>query len=86
MGHLVVHEALRARVTGGRLLLDVPTALPQGTELNLVLADEEDDLDETERALLNDALDRWLAHARTGNTIPMDEVVARLRQRTGRAT
>jgi hypothetical protein len=35
---------LRARVTNGRLVLDEPTTLPEGTELEL--APVEDDLDD----------------------------------------
>lgn len=52
-------DRLRARVRDGRLVLDEPTDLPEGTVLDLVIDDEGDDLDETERA----ALDRAIAQA-----------------------
>jgi hypothetical protein len=45
---------LRARVKNGRLVLDEPTALPEGTEVELALPDE---LDDDERARLHAALD-----------------------------
>ena len=43
-------SAIRAKVQNGRLLLDAPTDLPDGTVLDLVVDDEGDDLDEVERA------------------------------------
>ncbi len=39
-------SAHRAKVHGGRLVLDEPTALPEGSVLDLVLDDEGDDLDD----------------------------------------
>jgi len=48
-------KALQARVENGRLVLDEPTPLPDGTVLNLVL-DEGDDLSDSERQALHDAL------------------------------
>lgn len=36
---------LKAQVRGGRLVLDEPTELPEGSEVELVLVDEGDDLD-----------------------------------------
>jgi hypothetical protein len=46
---------LRARVENGRLQRDEPTELPDGTELNLVVDDEGDDLTEQERQALHGA-------------------------------
>lgn len=40
---------LRARVQNGGLRLDQPTGLAEGTELDLVIDDEGDDLTEHER-------------------------------------
>ena len=45
-------ETLRARVEKGRLVLDEPTALPEGTVLELCVAQAEDELDSEERAAL----------------------------------
>ena len=44
--------AIRARVRSGRLVLDEPTDLPEGTVLDLVVDDEGDDMDDAERAAL----------------------------------
>jgi hypothetical protein len=38
-------SVIRARVVNGRLQVDAPTSLPEGTVLNLVVDDEGDDLD-----------------------------------------
>src|SRR5438552_4481984 len=40
---------LKARVRGGRLLLDEPVDLPEGTEVELVPADEGEGLDDADR-------------------------------------
>jgi hypothetical protein len=47
---------LRARVEKGRLLLDEPTTLPEGTVVDVVTDDEGDDLTDDERRALHDAL------------------------------
>ena len=70
---------LRARVRGGRLVLDEPIHLPEGSEVDLVLADEQDDLDEEDRARLHAALDRARAQVQRGETFSNDEFLARLR-------
>ena len=46
---------LRARVDKGRIILDEPTTLPDGTIIDLVADDEGDDLTEEERRALHDA-------------------------------
>ncbi len=45
-------SGLRARVQNGRLVVDEPTALPEGTVLDLVVDDEGDDLDAAEGSRL----------------------------------
>ena len=74
-------STIRARVQKGRLILDEPTALPEGTVLDLVVDDEGDDLDEAERASLNQAISRAWASVREGEGRPADEVLASLRKR-----
>jgi hypothetical protein len=58
---------LRARVEKGRLVLDEPTTLPEGTVLDLVADDEGDDLSETERRALHDALSASWQSAEAGS-------------------
>jgi len=70
---------LRARVEHGRLVLDEPISLPEGTEIDLIPADLGDELDEADRARLDAAIDRGLAAAGAGKTTPADEVIAALR-------
>jgi len=55
---------LRARVERGRIVLDEPTTLPDGTVLNLVLDDEGDDLSDRDREALHDAVGRSLESLR----------------------
>ena len=69
---------LRARVQGGRLLLDEPIGLPEGTEVELVPADFDDDLDDEDRRLRDAAVERGAAEAEAGDTFPADEVLAEL--------
>ena len=71
---------LRATVRNGRIVLEEPTALPEGTVLHLVLDDEGDNLDEEERALLRAAIREGLAEAERGDVIPADEFLADLRR------
>jgi len=40
---------LKAKVRGGRLVLDEPTDLPEGSEVDLVPVDAGDDLEDEER-------------------------------------
>ena len=72
---------LRARVHNGRLLVDEPTDLPEGTVLDLVIDDEGDDMDEAERAALDASIARALDAARAGRVRPATDVLAELRRR-----
>ncbi|WP_433934067.1 hypothetical protein AB3662_06295 [Sorangium cellulosum] len=69
-------SALRAKVQGGRLVLDEPTSFAEGTVIDLVVADN-DNLDEDERARVDEALERSLASAREG-TIDADDLLAEI--------
>jgi hypothetical protein len=69
-------SALRARVQSGRLVLDEPTSFAEGTEIELVVADS-DDLDDDERARLDDALEASWASASEG-TIDADDLLAEI--------
>jgi hypothetical protein len=40
---------IKGRVQGGRLIVDEPTDLPEGTEIEMVPLDPGDELDEAER-------------------------------------
>jgi hypothetical protein len=57
---------MKARVHDGRLVLDEPTDLPEGSEVELLLADEGDDLDPDDRARLQASLQRSAEQLRRG--------------------
>lgn len=69
-------QPLKAHVKNGRLLLDEPTDLPDGTEVTVTIAD--DDLDDEDRARLHAALERSMAQAKAGKLVDADDVIARL--------
>ena len=70
--------SLRARVQRGRLILDEPTELPEGTVLDLVADDEGDDLDDAERAVLNSAISKAWQSINAGRGRPAQEILDRL--------
>ena len=72
---------LRARVENGRLHLDQPTALPDGTELDLVIDDEGDDLTDHERQALHEALSKSWTSAQAGDLHSASAIVDELRRR-----
>ena len=72
---------LRARVENGRLHLDEPTALPDGTELDLVIDDEGDDLTEHERQALHETLARSWTSAQAGELRSASPLVEELRRK-----
>jgi hypothetical protein len=74
-------QSLKAVVRNGRLVMDEPTELPEGTELVLTVLDEGDDLDNDERARLHESLRRSMAQARAGQLIDADTVIGKLRAR-----
>jgi hypothetical protein len=71
---------LRARVSGGRLLLDEPTSLPDGTVVELVPMDDLDDLDAAERARLVGFLGESIRTHQPGAGVPAGEVLTGLRR------
>ncbi|HEY3354979.1 MAG TPA: hypothetical protein VGQ83_17125 [Polyangia bacterium] len=74
-------RSLKARVRGGRLVLDVPTKLPEDTVVDLVVAEDDDDLDDEERAALHAALAEGWASARAGRTRPAEDLLDELRSK-----
>ena len=77
-----MQQPLKARVRNGRLVLDEPTDLPEGEEVELVLADADDmddDLSEDERRQLDESIAVSFEQAKNGQLIDGDEVLAKLR-------
>jgi hypothetical protein len=73
-------NALKAHVKNGRLVLDEPTTLPEGSEIRLWVV-EGDDLDDGDRLALHEAIREGLDDAMAGRTIDADEWAAELRSR-----
>jgi len=71
--------AIRARVRGGRLLVDEPTDLPEGLVVSLTIV--EDDLDEADRAALEASIEASYVEADRGDLVDAREVLAAMRSR-----
>ena len=59
-------STIRARVRDCRLVVDEPTDLPEGTEVDLVIDDAGDSLDEAEHAALHAAIRQAWASFQAG--------------------
>jgi hypothetical protein len=70
----------RARVIDGRLIVDEPTTLPEGTVLDLVVDDEGDEMNEEERAELHKHIERSWKSARQGALRPAEKILGELRE------
>ena len=67
--------SFKAQVRGGRLVLDEPVDLPDGTEVELTPVDDGDSLDAADRAKLHAALRRAAAQLDAGQGIDADEAL-----------
>ena len=70
---------LHARVHAGRLVVDEPTDLPEGSIVELVTVD--DTMDAEEIAALEASINRGLAQVDRGETIPAAEALRQLRSK-----
>jgi hypothetical protein len=70
---------LKARVHNGRLVVDQPTDLPEGTEVDLLPLDPGDWLDPESRAALHQALAESKTDLQDGRLIDAEEVLRELR-------
>ena len=75
-------QPLKAHVRNGRLVMDEPTDLPEGSVVPLEVADDWDELDDEERAALHRELAASIAEAEAGApTFDAAEVLAGLGSR-----
>jgi hypothetical protein len=72
---------MTARVHAGRLVLDEPTTLPEGTEVELLPLDPGDWLDAADRAALHAALAESQADVAAGRLIAAADLLKELRSR-----
>jgi hypothetical protein len=70
---------IKARVRDGRLVIDEPTDLPEGTELELLPLDPGDWLDDADRAALHAALAQSQADVDGGRLVDAADILKRLR-------
>jgi hypothetical protein len=80
-------QPLKAHVKNGRVVVDEPTQLPEGAVVYVQLVDgvvaaEEDELDDEDRAHLHRELDASIAEADAGKTEDFAAVLADLRRRS----
>ena len=61
------------------MVIDEPTDLPEGTELELLPPDPGDWLDEADRVLLHDALRQSEADVEAGRLVSAEDVLRELR-------
>lgn len=72
-------QALKVQVKNGRLVLDEPTDLPEGAEVEVVVIDDE--LTADERAALHASLDRALDDSEAGRGVDAAEYLRQYRAR-----
>lgn len=72
---------IKGRVRGGRVVVDEPISLPEGTEIELLPLDPGDWLDDADRAALHAALSESEADVAAGRLIDAADVLKALRSR-----
>lgn len=72
---------IKARVTAGRLVVDEPTDLPEGVEVELLPLDPGDWLEDSDREALHEALRQSDADVAAGRLVDASEVLKELRSR-----
>jgi len=72
---------IKATVKAGRLVVDEPTNLPDGTEVELLPLDPGDWLDDADRAALHKALRDSDADVAAGRLVDAEHVLRELRSR-----
>ena len=72
---------ITATVRDGRIVVNAPTDLPEGTTVTLLPLDPGDWLDETDRAALHQALGQSESDVAAGHLIDAAEVLRELKSR-----
>jgi len=73
-----VVQPLKAQVRNGRLVLDEPTDLPEGSEVELYVVDD-GEFDDEERERLHGSIRESIEQMKAGELIDADEALAELR-------
>jgi hypothetical protein len=72
---------IKAHVHAGRLVLNEPTTLPEGTEVELLPLDPGDWLDDADRAALHAALAQSQSDVAAGRLVDASDILKQLRTR-----
>lgn len=72
---------ITARVRDGRLTVNEPTDLPEGTEVQLLPLDPGDWLDDADRTALHEALAQSATDVKAGQLVDAAEILKGLRPR-----
>jgi hypothetical protein len=72
-------NSLKVRVQGGQLVGDAPAGLAEGTELELCLAEPDEEMTEEQARELNRALEAAWRSLESGRARPVADVIAELR-------
>ena len=78
-GIIILMRAFKAHVENGRIVVDDPTDLPDGTELYVMPLREGDELDADERAALHAAIEEAEGELDAGEVVSEEELWTRLR-------
>jgi hypothetical protein len=73
-----VMRVLKAHVRDGRVVVDEPTELLEGSEVRVALVDD-DEMDEAERSKLEEALEESEAELEAGLGVSEDQLWEKLR-------
>jgi hypothetical protein len=74
-------QALKVRVENGKIIGDAPAGWIEGSELELCLAEPEDEMSDEELAALEAALDAGWRSLEAGRVRPARDVIAELRSK-----
>lgn len=77
-GNIKPMTILRASVRNGRVTVDEPTDLPEGTKVELLLVDADAEMDGREQAAFDASIERGLGEADRGEVLSVQAVLARL--------
>ena len=71
-------QPFKAKIVNGHFVSEDRIDLPEGTELYLVAAAEDDDMSPEDRAEVNAAIQEGLADLKAGRSFDADEVIDEL--------
>ena len=77
----IAMRVLKAHIRAGQVVVDEPTELPEGEEVQVVLG--ADEMDDAQRAALDAALDESEAEAARGELMSLEQFWAEFRANRG---